>query len=171
MKKVQFYRNLLFTKYINKKQSKNLKNHDRYLTDFDFSDKIPKKQFRRSVLKYIKQFLIIISISFAGELLNHFVPLPVPAGIYGIIILFLCLNFKIIKLEDVKETGNFLVQIMPVMFIPSAVGVLESWELIKPTFAKYIIITVLTTFIVMIISRKVTQFLLKKFKKDGKTDE
>ena len=82
MKKVQFYRNLLFTKYINKKQSKNLKNHDRYLTDFDFSDKIPKKQFRRSVLKYIKQFLIIISISFAGELLNHFVPLPVPAGIY-----------------------------------------------------------------------------------------
>lgn len=45
MKKVQFYRNLLFTKYINKKQSKNLKNHDRYLTDFDFSDKIPKNNF------------------------------------------------------------------------------------------------------------------------------
>lgn len=122
-------------------------------------------------MKYLKQFLIIISISFAGELLNHFVPLPVPAGIYGIVILFLCLNFKIIKLEDVKETGNFLVKIMPVMFIPAAVGVLESWQLIKPTFAEYTIITVLTTFIVMIVSGKTTQFFIKKFKKGGKTNE
>ena len=82
-------------------------------------------------MKYIRQFLIILAISFAGEILSSLIPFPIPASIYGIVILFVGLVTEIIAYESVKETGHFLVEIMPVMFIPAAVGLLESWGIIK----------------------------------------
>ena len=66
-------------------------------------------------MKYLKQFLIILTISFIGEILNKYIPLPVPASIYGIVIMLLCLLLKIIKLEQVKDAADFLIAIMPVM--------------------------------------------------------
>ena len=59
-------------------------------------------------MKYLKQFGIILGLSLLGELLNYLIPLPVPASIYGLVLMFLCLHFKVIKLGDVKETAVFL---------------------------------------------------------------
>ena len=78
-------------------------------------------------MKYLKQFGIILVLSFIGELLNHVLPLPVPSSIYGIILMFICLKTGLIPLEEVDETGRFLIEIMPLMFIPAGVGLLESW--------------------------------------------
>lgn len=78
-------------------------------------------------MKYINQFLIILLISFLGEILKCLLPLPIPASIYGMIILFLGLMTKVIKLESVKETGKFLIEIMPIMFIPAGVGLMTTW--------------------------------------------
>ncbi len=122
-------------------------------------------------MKYLRQFLIIIAISFAGETLNHLIPLPVPASIYGIIILFVLLETKLLPLSAVKETGKFLVEIMPVMFIPAAVGLLESWSILKGSWVSYAVITVCTTFLVMIVSGHVTQFLMRHGKKTGSGSE
>ena len=57
-------------------------------------------------MKYVRQFLIILFISFLGELLKHIIPLSVPASIYGMLLLFLALEFKILKVSDIKETSN-----------------------------------------------------------------
>ena len=116
-------------------------------------------------MKYLKQFLIILIISFIGEILKEILPLPIPASIYGMVILFVCLLTKVIKLEDVRETGKFLIEIMPVMFIPAAVGLLTSWEVLKPICVPVIVITVLTTIIVMASTGLVTQGIIKKEKK------
>ena len=78
-------------------------------------------------MKYLKQFLIILVISLVGELMNKFIPLPVPASIYGMVILFAGLLTGLIKLDAVKEAGRFLIEIMPVMFIPAGVGLISSW--------------------------------------------
>ena len=78
-------------------------------------------------MKWMKQFGIILLISFVGEILEKWIPLPIPASIYGIILLFLCLKLNIIPHEAVHETGKFLIEIMPLMFIPAAVGLLETW--------------------------------------------
>ena len=113
-------------------------------------------------MKYIKQFLIILAISFAGEILSDLIPFPIPASIYGIVILFTGLVTKIIPYESVKETGHFLVEIMPVMFIPAAVGLMESWGIIKESWVVYILLTVVTTIFVMGIAGRVTQYAAKK---------
>ena len=83
-------------------------------------------------MKYIKQLSIILLISFLGELIHYLLPLPIPASIYGLILLFVALLTGIVPLSAVKETGNFLIEIMPLMFIPSAVGLMESWGILQP---------------------------------------
>ena len=100
-------------------------------------------------MKYIRQFLIILAISFIGELLKYVLPLPIPASIYGMAILFVCLMTGWIKLEAVKETGKFLIEIMPLMFIPAGVGLMVSWGTLKPVLIPVCVITVVTIITVM----------------------
>ena len=112
-------------------------------------------------MKYLKQFLIILAVSFIGEILNQVIPLPVPASIYGIVIMLLCLIFKIIKLSQVKDAADFLIAIMPVMFIPAAVGLIDSYGSIKHNILAYSVVTVVSTVAVMAVSGLVTQLVIK----------
>ena len=117
-------------------------------------------------MKWMKQFGIILLISFVGEILEKWIPLPIPASIYGIILLFLCLKLNIIPHEAVHETGKVLIEIMPLMFIPAAVGLLETWDVIAPAWLEYVAVTVISTWVVMIVSGRVTQFVIRRKRKD-----
>ncbi|MCI8531787.1 MAG: CidA/LrgA family protein [Lachnospiraceae bacterium] len=118
-------------------------------------------------MKYIRQFLWILLFSFAGELLKFVIPLPVPASIYGLLLLLLALVTGILRLESVKETSKFLIEIMPLMFIPAAVGLLESWEALSGILIQVLTATVVSTVLVMGVSGMVTQALIRK-KQGGK---
>ena len=100
-------------------------------------------------MKYIKQFILILVISFMGEILKYLLPLPIPASIYGMVLLFTGLMTGVIKLESVKETGVFLIEIMPVMFIPAGVGLLTSWETLRAIIFPVSAITVIPIIPVM----------------------
>lgn len=119
-------------------------------------------------MKFLIQFLIIIAFSFAGELLHYFLPLPIPASIYGIVLLFVALELKVIKVRDIRETSSFLIAVMPVMFIPAAVGLIDSWKSIGDAWLQYIVVTVLSTFIVMGVSGWITQFVIRRGKEAKK---
>ena len=116
-------------------------------------------------MKYIKHFMIIIVISFAGELLNYCLPFPIPASIYGMVILFIGLVTGIIRLEWVKEAGLFLVEIMPIMFIPICVGLMDAWGNIAPIWFPLVFISALTTVIVMAVTGCTAQSILRRDKK------
>ena len=119
-------------------------------------------------MKYIKQFLIILIISFFGEILNIVLPMPIPASIYGMVILFFGLKTGLIKLESVKETGHFLSEIMPVMFIPAGVGLMTSWGMLQPLLLPISVILVVTNITVMVATGRVSQFIIRW---RSKTDE
>ena len=112
-------------------------------------------------MKYVRQLLIILSISFIGEALNYFLPLPVPASIYGLVLLFLCLETGLIKITAVEDTAKYLVEIMPLMFIPAGVRLMNSWGVLKPVWGRIAIITVVSTAVVMAVSGRVTQFVIR----------
>lgn len=116
-------------------------------------------------MKYLKQFGIIVLLSFVGEIIHELVPLPIPASIYGIILLFLCLEFKVISVDSIREVSGFLVEIMPVMFIPAAVGLIDSWQTIKTAWLQYTVLTVVSTFAVMIVAGKVVQSVRQRTEK------
>mgnify|MGYP002596593217 FL=1 len=119
-------------------------------------------------MKYLKQFLVILVIAFAGEVLKYIIPLPIPASIYGLIILFVGLLTGLIRLEQVREAGKFLIEIMPVMFIPAAVGLLESWGVLQPMFLPVIIITLVSTVVVMAATGISSQLIIRLGKNRNK---
>lgn len=112
-------------------------------------------------MKYLKQFFIILLVSFMGEALKIVLPFPVPASIYGMVLMFTALCSGLLKLEQVKEAGDFLIEIMPVMFIPAGVGLLEAWDELQPVWIPVTVIMVLTTIIVMVVSGLSTQFVIR----------
>ncbi len=119
-------------------------------------------------MKYIKQFAVIIVISFVGELLNYCLPFPVPASIYGMVILFIGLVTGIIRLEWVKETGLFLVEIMPIMFIPICAGLMDAWGNIAPIWFPLVFICAITTVIVMAVTGRTAESILRRDNKKKK---
>lgn len=120
-------------------------------------------------MNYLKQFCIIMFFSFLGEILHELLPFPIPASIYGIVLLFAALEFKFLSLEKVKDTGKFLIDIMPILFIPSTVGLMDAWGLVKDRFVPYLIVPFVSTVLVMGVSGLVTQFVIHQDKKQGKS--
>lgn len=116
-------------------------------------------------MKYIQQLLIILVFSFLGEVLHKLIPLPIPAGIYGIALLFACLELKLVSVRSIKDISIFLIEIMPIMFIPAAIGIMDVWDLVKVNWLAYLLISIITTVIVMSVSGQVTQVLIRIGKK------
>ncbi len=112
---------------------------------------------------------MILAISFIGEILKYFLPLPIPASIYGMMILFIGLLTGIIPLEAVKDVGKFLIEIMPVMFIPAGVGLMSSWVNLKPVLLPVSIITVVSVVTVMIATGRTSQWIIRRGKKKEET--
>ena len=117
-------------------------------------------------MKYVIQFLIIAAFAFVGELLHWFIPLPIPASIYGIVLLFIALELKWVKVSDIREVSSFLIAVMPIMFIPAAAGLMESWGAVKSSVWEYALITIVSTFVVMGVPGAVTQFVIRCGKKN-----
>ena len=115
-------------------------------------------------MNYLKQFAIILFVSFLGELLHILIPLPIPASVYGLLLMLLALCLGILRLEQVKETAGFLIEFMPVMFIPAAVGLLESCSALQPMIVPVVVIRILTSVFVRGGTGLVTQFLIRNKK-------
>lgn len=118
-------------------------------------------------MKLLYQFGVILAVAFVGELLYALLPLPIPASIYGLIVMLICLGTKVVKLSQVKIAADFLIDIMPPMFIPAAVGLIVVWGDLKEILIPVVVITCLSTVIVMVCTGKVTQTLIRRKQKTG----
>ena len=96
-----------------------------------------------------------------GEVLHHAIPSPIPSSIYGIMLLFTALELKWIKVKDIREVTVFLIAVMPVVFVPAAAGLIDSWSVISSSIVEYAVITVVSTFVVMGVAGRVTQAVIR----------
>lgn len=118
-------------------------------------------------MKYMKEGAIIFGITLAGEALNHYLPFPVPSGVYGLFLLLVLLCTGILRLSDVEDTGNFLLDIMPILFIPASVGLIESYGDMKDFLIPLVVICFASTIVVMVVTGKVAELMIG----DGKPKE
>lgn len=112
-------------------------------------------------MKLLRQFLIIVAVSLLGEALRALIPLPIPASVYGLVLLFAALMTGVIRLNQVKDAADFLIAVMPAMFIPAAVGLLDAWGSLQPVLLPVCVITVVSTVFVMGVTGRVTQRVLR----------
>ena len=113
-------------------------------------------------MKFLRQFMIILLLSFLGEVLKMFIPLPIPASVYGLVLMLVCLMTGVLKTSQVKDAAFFLIEIMPVMFIPAAAGLIDSGKVLQPLLLPILVITVVITVFVMVITGKVAQMIAQK---------
>lgn len=118
-------------------------------------------------MKYIHQFLIIITISFIGELLSALLPLPIPASVYGLIIMLICLFTRTIKLHQIEEVADWLILIMPLLFVPSAVSLINVADTLMKDIIAISIITLVSTIVVMVVTGKIAQSIIQRKEKNN----
>ncbi len=112
-------------------------------------------------MKKLFSLLIILAVSAVGEVLAVLLPIPIPACVYGMVLMLAGLITGIIPLKAVKSTGKFLIEIMPVMFIPAAVGLLDTWPALQGMLLPFLIACIPLMLLVMAVSGWVTQAVLR----------
>ena len=121
-------------------------------------------------MKYLSQITIILLFSFLGELCHSLIPIPIPASIYGMVLMFAALALKIIPTKAVKDAGSFLTGILPVLFVAPIVGLLDYWETIRDAVIPVVIIVLGSTVLVFAVSGWVTQLFMKNRKEEEPND-
>ena len=111
-------------------------------------------------MKYVKQIGVILGITMLGEVLYVVLPLPVPAGVYGLFLMLGALISGLVKLESVEGTGNFLLDTMSMMFIPATVGIVESFGEVKKVLVSFLVIIAVSTILVMIVTGHIAQWVI-----------
>ncbi len=120
-------------------------------------------------MKYIIQMGIITGISFIAEVLYAVLPLPVPASVYGLLLLLLFLFTGIVKEEQIRETADFLISIMPLFFVPPSVALLTSMDLLKGNIIKLFVMCLVSTIVVMAVTGGVAQAVAGRGRKKNRT--
>ena len=113
-------------------------------------------------MEYLLQLLIILGFTFAGEALSRLIPLPIPAAVYGLVLLFLALCVGLVKVEKVKTVGNWLIGIMGVFFVAPVVNLLDSWASVKEALLPVLFIVIISTVAVFAAAGWITQWLRRK---------
>ena len=113
-------------------------------------------------MKYLKQAALILLFSFLGEVCRFLIPINIPASIYGMGLLFGALSLKLVRLEDVRETGAFLTSLLPLLFVAPTVGLMEHWQILKPVLVPFALISFVVTILVFATAGLVTKFVIRK---------
>jgi len=124
-------------------------------------------------MKYMIQIGVISTIAFVAELLHFILPLPIPASVYGMAILFLFLCLGIIKLEMVEDAADWILSVMPIFFIAPTVGLIEAFSDIKGQVIPLVFICFVSTVVVTAITGLIAQAIirLRKERKGEKENE
>lgn len=112
-------------------------------------------------MKYFKQFGIIAGVSFVGELLNVLLPFPIPASVYGLVLMVVLLMTKVIKLEMIQDTADYLISVMPIFFLPSSVSLLVNLDVMKGNIFKLFLMCVVSTAVVTAVTGLVAQWVIR----------
>lgn len=119
-------------------------------------------------MKILKQFAVILAVCLIGETLRLVVPLPIPASVWGMVLMLVALMTGLIKLPQVENAADFLVQTMPVMFVPTTTGLMVQYESLRVILIPFLVINIVALVVTFGVTGKVTEFLLKRGKKEDK---
>ena len=111
-------------------------------------------------MKYVKQFFVICAFAFLGEILSWLIPLPIPATVWGMLLLFAALACGLIRLDQVENTADFFLSIMPMLFIPYAVGLMDSYRILAEHALPILAITVLSFFLCFTVTGKTADYII-----------
>jgi holin-like protein len=112
----------------------------------------------------IMQFLFIFGITYLGEIVSKFFGLPIPGTVLGMLLMFFLLSLEILKLNQIEKAANILLINMAIFFLPPGIKLINSLEVLKGNWIKFIFIAVITTLLTMVVTGKVVDFFIRRKK-------
>ena len=96
-------------------------------------------------MKIIYQIGIIFALCWVSEIIEAFLPFAFPASVIGMVLLFILLAFRVLKVEHIREKSDFLLSNMAFFFIPAGVSIINYFDVLKGNVGKLLLICFLTT--------------------------
>ena len=112
-------------------------------------------------MRYLKQICLILGFSFLGEICRAVIPLPIPASIYGMALLFAALSLKIVRSAQVKDAGGFLTSILPLLFVAPVVNLMDCWDQVRSAIVPLAVIVVISTVVTFGVAGLVTKLMMR----------
>ena len=112
-------------------------------------------------MKYLKQLAYIFFVCIAGQMISNLIGSVVPGNVLAMVILFLLLATKVIKLDRVAETADFLLVNMAFLFIPATVSIFFEYELFAESLVKLLGVCVITTVLTSLSAGLTVKYVLK----------
>lgn len=117
------------------------------------------------------QSIVIGAIILISKVIELLMPFTMPSSVIGLVLLFVALCLKIVKLEQVEKVGDALVDNIGLFFVPAGISVINSFELLKANFVLDILLIFISTVLLLLGTGWVTQLLLKFNPKKAATKE
>lgn len=111
-------------------------------------------------MKYLSQCAYIFGFTFLGEVLHAILPLPIPAAIYGLCLLFVALCTGIVKPGQVSGVSKFLIAIMGILFVAPGVNLMDSVPLLQGHLVGIIVVVLASTVVVFGATGLIVQAIL-----------
>ncbi|SHK21721.1 holin-like protein [Geosporobacter subterraneus DSM 17957] len=117
-------------------------------------------------MNLVRQFMLLFLMLFLGDLTARTLGIPVPGNILGMLLLTVALMLGALKLKDVEEAGKLLLDHLPIFFIPSSVGIMLYFDLIRSQIAGILVPTILSIMIGLYVAGKVVDYFVKEYEED-----
>lgn len=114
------------------------------------------------VIRIVFQVIILYLFSFIGSWIVQSLSLQFPGSIVGLLLLFVCLYFRIIPVELIKDGAGFLLAFLALFFIPATVGIMDYPELLSWAGLGMVLAIVLSTVITIVFTGRFCQYLERK---------
>jgi len=96
-------------------------------------------------MKMMYQIGLLFGVCLLGQAISVFLPISFPGSVLSMIILFLLLFFRVIKVDHIQQKADFLLKNMSFFFIPAGIGILSSFDLIRSSILPLIAVIIVTT--------------------------
>lgn len=113
-------------------------------------------------MKQLKQLFWILLFSFIGEFLSLISPVAIPGSVIGMVLLFVALHFKWVKMVQVEQVGTWLTDNMAIFFVPAGVGLMTNFDILGDIWWQLLVTIVITTTLMIAFVAVVVQWLKRR---------
>ncbi|WFO46548.1 antiholin-like murein hydrolase modulator LrgA [Bacillus pumilus] len=123
------------------------------------------------VYGFLSQAFIFATVMFVSNLISMYLPIPMPASVIGLVLLFVLLTTKIVKLEQVEQLGTSLTGLISFLFVPSGISVIQSLGVMQEVGVQVVGVIIIATIMLLAATGLFTQLLMQLSDKPQKRKE
>lgn len=126
------------------------------------SNKEDNKNPQEKTYNVFQQALTLAVILLISKIIESLIPIPMPASVIGLVLLFIALCTGIVKLGQVESVGTALTNNISFLFVPAGISVINSLPILSKSPVLIILLIIISTILLLISTGFASQLLVTK---------